>query len=232
MATGQLCSRTTQALFYNYKQLPIQRVIDFDFLCGRETPSVAGIINPGSEGFQKFFFGQEEIAIPVHAAIEAACAAHPTADIFINFTSFRSAAASSMAALKQPTIKVVAIIAEGVPESDTKHLIAYARANNKVCVVVSIQAGAFKIGDTAGTIDNIIQCKLYRPGSVGYVSKSGGMSNEMYNTVARVTDGIYEGIAIGGDVFPASTLFDHILRFNNIPQVIYTNYACGFCLFG
>jgi len=35
---------------------------------GRETPSVAGIINPGSEGFQKLFFGQEEIAIPVHSA--------------------------------------------------------------------------------------------------------------------------------------------------------------------
>lgn len=37
-----------------------------------------------------------------------------------------------MSALKQPTIRVVAIIAEGVPESDTKQLIAYARANNKV----------------------------------------------------------------------------------------------------
>lgn len=37
-----------------------------------------------------------------------------------------------MAALKQPTIRVVAIIAEGVPESDTKELIGYARANNKV----------------------------------------------------------------------------------------------------
>ncbi|CAN6468536.1 unnamed protein product [Victoria cruziana] len=45
------------------------------------------------------------------------------------------------------------------------------------------------------------------------------MSNEMYNTIARVTDGIYEGIAIGGDVFPGSTLSDHVLRFNNIPQV-------------
>lgn len=81
-----------------------------------------------------------------------------------------------MAALKQPTIKVVAIIAEGVPESDTKQLIAYARANNKVVIgpttVGGIQAGAFKIGDTAWTIDNIIQCKLYRPGSVGFVSKS------------------------------------------------------------
>ncbi|XWS08488.1 hypothetical protein CRYUN_Cryun40dG0006700 [Craigia yunnanensis] len=223
MATGQLFSRTTQALFYNYKQLPIQRMLDFDFLCGRETPSVAGIINPGAEGFQKLFFGQEEIAIPVHSAIEAACAAHPTADVFINFASFRSAAASSMAALKQPTIRVVAIIAEGVPESDTKQLIAYARSNNKVVIgpatVGGIQAGAFKIGDTAGTIDNIIHCKLYRPGSVGFVSKSGGMSNEMYNTIARVTDGIYEGIAIGGDVFPGSTLSDHVLRFNNIPQV-------------
>ncbi|GJY26367.1 ATP-citrate synthase beta chain protein 2 [Tanacetum coccineum] len=223
MATGQLFSRTTQALFYNYKQLPIQRMLDFDFLCGRETPSVAGIINPGAEGFQKLFFGQEEIAIPVHSTIEAACAAHPTADVFINFASYRSAAASSNLALKQSTIRVVAIIAEGVPESDTKELIAYARSNNKVVIgpatVGGIQAGAFKIGDTAGTIDNIIQCKLYRPGSVGFVSKSGGMSNELYNTIARVTDGIYEGIAIGGDVFPGSTLSDHVLRFNNIPQI-------------
>ncbi|GJW47673.1 ATP-citrate synthase beta chain protein 2 [Tanacetum coccineum] len=223
MATGQLFSRTTQALFYNYKQLPIQRMLDFDLLCRRETPSVAGIINPGAEGFQKLFFGQEEIAIPVHSTIEAACAAHPTADVFINFASYTSAAASSNLALKQPTIRVVAIIAEGVPESDTKELIAYARSNNKVVIgpatVGGIQAGAFKIGDTAGTIDNIIQCKLYRPGSVGFVSKSGGMSNELYNTIARVTDGIYEGIAIGGDVFPGSTLCDHVLRFNNIPQI-------------
>jgi len=223
MATGQIFSKTTQALFYNYKQLPIQRMLDFDFLCGRETPSVAGIINPGSDGFQKLFFGQEEIAIPVHPTIEAACNAHPTADVFINFASYRSASASSMSALKQATIRVVAIIAEGVPESDAKQLISYARANNKVIIgpatVGGVQAGAFKIGDTAGTIDNIIQCKLYRPGSVGFVSKSGGMSNELYNTIARVTDGIYEGIAIGGDVFPGSTLSDHILRFNNIPQV-------------
>lgn len=39
----------------------------FHVVTGRETPSVAGIINPGAEGFQKLFFGQEEIAIPVHS---------------------------------------------------------------------------------------------------------------------------------------------------------------------
>ena len=39
-----------------------------------------------------------------------------------------------MEAMKQPTIRVVAVIAEGVPEGDTKKLIAYARANNKILI--------------------------------------------------------------------------------------------------
>lgn len=56
-----------------------------------------------------------------------------------------------------------------------------------------MQAGAFRIGDTAGTLENIVACKLYRPGSVGFVSKSGGMSNEMYNVLSRATNGLYEG---------------------------------------
>ena len=41
-------------------------------------------------------------------------------------------------------------------------------------------------------------CKLYRPGSVGFVSKSGGMSNEMYNVLSRTTDGLYEGEGLRG----------------------------------
>lgn len=39
------------------KQLPVQRMLDFDYLCGRTTPSVACIVQPGSGGFQKLFFG-------------------------------------------------------------------------------------------------------------------------------------------------------------------------------
>ena len=48
------------------------------------------------------------------------------------------------------------------------------------------------IGDTAGTVENIVRCKLYRPGCVGFVSKSGGLSNEMYNILGRTTNGLYE----------------------------------------
>ncbi|KAI3705746.1 hypothetical protein L1987_75987 [Smallanthus sonchifolius] len=84
-------------------------------------------------------------------------------------------AASSKLALEQPTIRVVPIIAEGVPELDTKELISYARLNNKVFIGLAtaggIQAGAFKIGNTVRIIDDIIQSKLYRPGFFEFVSK-------------------------------------------------------------
>lgn len=65
--------------------------------------------------------------------------------------------------------------------------------------VGGIKPGCFKIGNTGGMLDNILASKLYRPGSVAYVSRSGGMSNELNNIISRTTDGVFEGVAIGGD---------------------------------
>mgnify|MGYP002399195605 FL=1 len=70
-----------------------------------------------------------------------------------------------------------------------------------------------------GTIENIMDSKLHRPGSVGFVSKSGGLSNEAYNIVSQNTDGLYEGIAIGGDRYPGTTLLDHLLRYEKNPEI-------------
>jgi len=67
-------------------------------------------------------------------------------------------------------------------------------------------------------MDNIVASKLYRKGSVGYVSKSGGMSNELNNIVSQTTDGVYEGIAIGGDRYPGTTFIDHLLRYQADPS--------------
>ncbi len=39
-----------------------------------------------------------------------------------------------MEALQQPSIRVIAVIAEGVPEGDTKQLIAYAAKHNKIAL--------------------------------------------------------------------------------------------------
>ena len=84
--------------------------------------------------------------------------------------------------------------------------------------VGGIKPGAFKIGNTGGMMDNIVASKLYRKGSVGYVSKSGGMSNELNNIIANRTDGVYEGVAIGGDRYPGTTFIDHMLRYQADPE--------------
>ena len=55
--------------------------------------------------------------------------------------------------------------------------------------------------------------------SVAYVSRSGGMSNELNNIIAMNTDGVFEGVAIGGDRYPGSTFFDHMKRYHDHPDV-------------
>jgi len=223
MKSYELFNSETQALFYNLKAEPIQRMLDFDFLSERKTPSVAGIIHPGKKGFHKAFFGQTEIIIPIYNTIQEAAKDNPKADTIINFASFRSAFESSKEALNTTSIKTIVIIAEGIPERQTRELIAIAKQKSKTIIgpstVGCIVAGQFRTANIGGTTDNLIRAKLFRPGSVGLVSKSGGITNEMFNILERTTNGINEGIAIGGDAFPGSTLTDHLLRFQENPNI-------------
>ncbi len=226
MKDYELFDRNTQAIIYGVQNAAIQRMLDFDYVCKRNSPSVAAIINPSQTiavEYLKTFWGSKEIVIPIYKSLEFAAKKHPKADVLINFASFRSAYETSLEALNSKTIRTIVIIAEGVPERQARLLIRTAKMNNKIIIgpatVGSIVAGAFKVGNTAGTLENIILSKLYRPGSVGFVSKSGGMSNEMYFMVAQNSDGIQEGVAIGGDRYPGTTLMDHVMRYEKNPEI-------------
>jgi succinyl-CoA synthetase alpha subunit len=219
-----LFDRSTTSIVFGMQTAAIQRMLDFDHLCRRSTPSVAAIVNPtGEPGFHRPFFGSHEVMIPIYTTLAEAAAAHPEADVMVNFASFRSAFASTMEALALPTIRTVAVIAEGVPERQSRIMAAKARQLDKVIIgpatVGGLASGAFKIGNTGGPPDNIIEAKLHRPGSVGYVGKSGGLTNETFNIVARNADGVYEGIAVGGDAYPGSRLLDHLLRYEANPDI-------------
>ena len=224
--TTELFNRNTKAIIYGFQRNAIQRMLDFDFVCKRDTPSVAAIIRPsqtGAIGYHKVFWGGTEIVIPIYRKLDLAVKKHPDADVLINFSSFRSAYPTTMEALNADTIKTVAVIAEGIPERRSREMRKLAEEKGKVIIgpatVGGIQAGAFKIGNTAGTIENVVLSKLYRPGSVGFVSKSGGMSNEMNFAIAQNSDGVYEGIAIGGDRYAGSTLLEHLLRYEANPKI-------------
>merc|ERR550537_1587861 len=121
--------------------------------------------------------------------------------------------------MSYPQIKTVAIIAEGVPEQQTRDLVRIAEGKGVGMIgpatVGGIKPGCIRLGNTGGMLDNIVMSRLYRAGSVAYVSKSGGMSNELNNIVCRNSDGVYEGVAIGGDRYPGSRFLDHFLRYQD-----------------
>ncbi|ERE84402.1 ATP-citrate synthase-like protein [Cricetulus griseus] len=148
---------------------------------------------------------------------------HPEVDVLINFASLRSAYDSTMETMSYAQILTIAIIAEGIPEALTRKLIK--KADQKGVTIIGpatvggIKPRCFKIGSTGGMLDNILASKLYCPGSVAYVSRSGGMSNELNNIISRTTDSVYEGVAIGGDRYPGSTFMDHELRYQDTPGV-------------
>ena len=215
----------TRSIVYGLQTGAVQGMLDFDFMCNRSRPSVACMVFPfNGNHYMKLYWGTDEALIPVYTTIAEAVAKHSDATVMINFASFRSVYETVEDTLNfSHQIKTIAIIAEGVPESQTRQIIK-AAADKGVgligpATVGGIKPGCFRIGNTGGMLDNIIMSKLYRPGSVAYVSKSGGMSNELNNIIARNSDGVYEGVAIGGDRYPGSLFLDHLLRYNDNPEV-------------
>merc|ERR1712190_21223 len=149
--------------------------------------------------------------------------ANKNISVMVNFASFRSVYESTMEALDcHDKIKTIAIIAEGVPERQTRSIIKKAEQRGVGIIgpatVGGITPGKFRIGNTGGAIENITMSKLYRKGSVCYVSKSGGMSNELNNLIARHSNGVCDGVAIGGDRYPGSRFMDHILKYQANPD--------------
>ncbi|CAO3566671.1 unnamed protein product [Mortierella alpina] len=214
----------TRSFIYGMQPRAVQGMLDFDFICKREVPSVAAMIYPfGGAHVQKFYWGTKETLLPVYTTLEEATAKFPEVDTVVNFASCRSVYQSTVDILNHSDqIKTISIIAEGVPERRARQILWEAKAKNVLIIgpatVGGIKPGCFKIGNTGGMMDNIVSSKLYRAGSVAYVSKSGGMSNELNNIISRTTDGVYEGVAIGGDRYPGSTFIDHLLRYERDPN--------------
>ncbi len=223
---SKLFTKDTQAIFWNNNKTAIQRMLDYDFVIKRETPSVAGIVAPTSSNkFEKFFWGGDEIMVPVYKSTAEAKEAQPQADVLLNFASFRTAYNVTNEALDIGGFRVIMITAEGIPERLARKMNQKARDLGVTVIgpatVGAIAPGAFKIANIGGTIENIINSKLHRAGSCGLVTRSGGLFNELSNIISINADGIAEGVAIGGDRFVGSVFIDNLLRMQDNPDVKY-----------
>ena len=78
--------------------------------------------------------------------------------------------------------------------------------------------GECRLGVIGGAFDNLVACKLYRPGSFGVITKSGGLSNEIIWICSQFADGITTAIGIGGDAYPGTDYVSYLEMFENDPQ--------------
>ncbi len=75
---GALFTKDTQAIFWNNNASAIQRMLDYDYVINRSKPSVAAIVAPTSGNkFEKFFYGPDEIMVPVFRNTTEAAVAFP-----------------------------------------------------------------------------------------------------------------------------------------------------------
>lgn len=109
-------------------------------------------------------------------------------------------------------VKLVIPIAEGIPVQDTTWLLASAKKNKARMIgpntVGIISPGKSKAGVVGGSGN-----QAYSPGSVGIISKSGGMTSETARLLTQAGIGQSTCINIGGDKIIGTDFVDALQLF-------------------
>jgi ATP-citrate lyase alpha-subunit len=200
----------------------VRRMGEFCHMMGREL-YVDAFVNPQEAGQTKTIpVGTKIVQVPTYETITQACAAHPGINTALIYVTPRRGFEIAREALTQKNIRLVSMITEGVPKYDAKRLIKIARENGKIfngpSSIGLFSAGKCRLGVAGGEYRNLILSKLYREGSFGIITKSGGLLNEAIWMAAQHADGITTAIAIGGDSYPGTGFVEYLEMFEKDPQ--------------
>jgi ATP-citrate lyase alpha-subunit len=199
-----------------------RRMAEFRYMIKQPLNVSAFVYPPDAGKTNEIICGTELVMIPVYKTVEEATANHPEINTSLVYIGADRAYAGTMEALNDPHIKTVSMITEGVPEKDAKLLGKHARKLGKIfngpSSIGVVSAGECRLGVIGGAFDNLVACKLYRPGSFGVITKSGGLSNEIIWICSQFADGITTAIGIGGDAYPGTDYVSYLEMFENDPQ--------------
>lgn len=154
------------------------------------TPVIAGV-TPGRGG-------QNVDGVPVYDTIKAACNDHRlnTSIVYVPPAAVLDAVWEAV----DNGIELIIIITENIPQMDAVKLLQPAQTSdvriigpNSVGIISP--AERYKLGAIGG--DNTERC--FVPGTVGVISRSGGMTAECSWMVKRAGYGVSTSVSIGGD---------------------------------
>lgn len=173
------------------------------------TNVVAGV-TPGKAG--------EEVAgVPVYDTVKEALEDHPEINASLIYVPPFAAKDAAMEAIEND-IELLNIITERIPTKDVWEI--YEKAREKDVTVVGptsvgiITPGESKLGPIGGNEPE----KVYKPGKVGVISKSGGMTTETSWVIRQAGYGISTAAGLGGDVIAGTTFEDALKMFEEDDQ--------------
>lgn len=166
---------------------------------------VAGV-TPGKGGWDVH-------GVPVYDSVRQAASQHPanTSIISVPPAGVKGAAFEALDA----GMKLIVIVTERVPRRDVVEIIEYAREIGSLIIGPNslglICPHKVKVGMAGGPARDVK--KAYRPGPVGIISRSGGMTTEIANLLTTHGIGQSTCISIGGDALVGSGFLDLIPLF-------------------
>ena len=125
-------------------------------------------------------------------------------------------------------IKLIVIVTERIPRGDVAQMVEFASENDARIIGPNclglIVPDVIKMGGIGGPAKDA--AKAYSPGSVGVISRSGGMTTEMSSTLTAAGLGQSTAVSIGGDAIIGSSYAELMPLFEADEQteaiVIYT----------
>src|SRR5213080_112630 len=186
-----------------------------------EGAKIVGGVTPGR-------LGREVHGVPVFDTVEQAVAHHGAPIDGSVVTVPPAFTKDAVFEAIENGIKLIVIVTERIPRRDVAQMVELAnlrgaRIIGPNCLGV-IVPGVCKMGGIGGPAKDA--AKAYKPGSVGVMSRSGGMTTEISSTLTAAGLGQSTAISIGGDAIIGSTYAELMPLFEADEQtegiVIYT----------
>ncbi|MBI2232784.1 MAG: succinate--CoA ligase subunit alpha [Candidatus Aenigmarchaeota archaeon] len=163
--------------------------------------------------------GQLVEGVPVYDTVKEALENHPEINASIVYVP-PFAAKDAVFEAAANGLNLVNCITEGVPVRDAADMVSFSRQNNSVLVGPSsigiLSPGKSRLGVIGGLKEMVGE--IYRPGEIGVISKSGGMTNETAWVVRQAGLGQSTVVGIGGDIIIGCAFADLLKLFENDRQ--------------
>lgn len=202
----------------------IQSMLDYDFIIGKSTPSIVGVIARGRKR-ERFFWGSNEIEMPLYASLtEVPGEQIERVSCIVNVQSARNVKVSIEEAIEVlPKLKLAVVFAEGTPELHAQYIANKAKESGVVIVGPSsvgiLIPSVLKLGAIGGTMyEQLVEARISTAGDVAIITTSGGMINELIRVVTGRGRGVSFAVAMGGDRYPVLDPVSAVLMAENDPQ--------------